>query len=129
MPEEVRHGITYRQVSQINLSTGKIGTESIPEQVARDFIGGRGYGIRYLYQELTPNVDPLGEHNKLLLLNGPLAGTSAQSVSRWMACTKSPLTGAFARAVGGADFGAWLSLPGMTLSLSRVKRKDRSTFT
>jgi len=25
-----------------------------------------------------------------------------------MACTKSPLTGAFARSVCGADFGAWL---------------------
>ena len=97
---------------RVNLSTGKIETESVPEQVARDFIGGRGYGIKYLYQELAPNVDPLGEHNKLLLLNGPLAGTPAQSVSRWMACTKSPLTGAFARAVGGADFGAWLKFAG-----------------
>lgn len=97
---------------RINLSSGEIETESVPEQVARDFIGGRGYGIKYLYDELAPNVDPLGEDNKLLLLNGVLAGTSAQSVSRWMACTKSPLTGAFARAVGGADFGAWLKFAG-----------------
>jgi len=97
---------------KINLSSGETATESVPEQVAMDFIGGRGYGIRYLYQELAPNVDPLGEQNKLLLLNGPLAGTSAQGVSRWMVCTKSPLTGAFARSVCGADFGAWLKFAG-----------------
>ncbi len=97
---------------RINLSNGETTTESVDEQVAIDFIGGRGYGIRYLYKELTPNTDPLGEHNKLILLNGPLAGTSALAVSRWMAITRSPLTGAFARAVGGADFGAWLKFAG-----------------
>jgi aldehyde:ferredoxin oxidoreductase len=76
--------------------------------VASDFIGGRGYGIRYLYDELSPGVDPLGEQNKLIMLSGPLAGTSAIAVSRWMAVTKSPLTGGYARSVCGADFGAWL---------------------
>ncbi|MFH1381609.1 MAG: aldehyde ferredoxin oxidoreductase family protein [Chloroflexota bacterium] len=97
---------------RVNLSSGKIGTEDVPEEIARDFIGGRGYGIRYLYQELPSGIDPLGEQNKLLMLNGPLAGSSAQGVSRWMACTKSPLTGAFARSVCGADFGAWLKFAG-----------------
>ncbi len=97
---------------RINLSSGETATESVPEKVANDFIGGRGYGVRYLYDELAPNVDPLGEDNKLILLNGPLAGTTALAVSRWMACTKSPLTGAFARSVCGADFGAWLKFAG-----------------
>ena len=76
--------------------------------MAADFIGGRGYGIRYLYDELKPGIDPLGEQNKLLMLSGPLAGTTAVAVSRWMVCTKSPLTGGYARSVCGADFGAWL---------------------
>ena len=93
---------------RINLSTATITEESIPETVATDFIGGRGYGIRYLYDELAPGIDPLGEQNKLMMIAGPLAGTSAIAVSRWMVCTKSPLTGAYARSVCGADFGAWL---------------------
>jgi aldehyde:ferredoxin oxidoreductase len=93
---------------RVNLTDRKTTTESVPESVAADFIGGRGYGIRYLYDELGPGVDPLGEQNKLLMLAGPLAGTSAIAVSRWMACTLSPLTGGYARSVCGADFGAWL---------------------
>jgi len=97
---------------RINLSSGKIVEESVPEKIARDFVGGRGYGIKYLYDELAPNVDPLGGDNKLIMLNGALAGSSAQAVSRWMVCTKSPLTGAFARSICGADFGAWLKFAG-----------------
>ena len=96
------------RVLRINLSNGKISTESVPESIARDFVGGRGYGIKYLYDEIAPGTDPLGEENKLFLLAGPLAGTMAQAVSRWVVCTKSPLTGAFARSVCGADFGAWM---------------------
>jgi len=100
------------KILRINLSTGKIGVEHIPKQVIMDYVGGRGFGIKYLYQEVAPNIDPLSEHNKLLLLTGVLTGTNAQSVSRWMVITKSPLTGCFARSVVGADFGAWLKFAG-----------------
>jgi aldehyde:ferredoxin oxidoreductase len=97
---------------RVNLSNSRIGNESVPESIAADFIGGRGYGIRYLYDELFPGTDPLGEENKLLMITGPLAGNTAQGVSRWMVCCKSPLTGVFARSVCGADFGAWLKFAG-----------------
>jgi aldehyde:ferredoxin oxidoreductase len=96
------------KILRVNLSSGKITTESVPEKIAADFIGGRGYGIKYLYDEIPAGADPLGEENKLIMLTGPLAGTMAQAVSRWVVCTKSPLTGAFARSVCGADFGAWM---------------------
>jgi aldehyde:ferredoxin oxidoreductase len=89
-----------------------VSVEPIPDEVAREFVGGRGLGIKYLFDELRPGIDSLGAENKLLLLTGPLAGTSAQSFSRWIAMTKSPLTGAIARAVGGGDFGAWIRFAG-----------------
>jgi aldehyde:ferredoxin oxidoreductase len=106
---------------RVNLSTGKISTESVPEQVATDFIGGRGYGIRYLFDELKPNTDPLGEDNKLYLLAGPLAGAGALACSRWMAVTKSPLTGGYMRSVGGTDFGAWLRFAGYEMMIIEGK--------
>ncbi len=100
--------INTGRILRINLSNGKISTDNVPEGVARDFIGGRGYGVKYLYDEVAPGTGPLDEKNKLFLVAGPLAGTMAQAVSRWIVCTKSPLTGAFARSVCGADFGAWM---------------------
>jgi aldehyde:ferredoxin oxidoreductase len=97
---------------RVNLSQRIAEVETIPSDLCELFVGGRGFGIAYLYKEQPPNVDPLGEENRLLFLAGPLAGTQAQSVSRWMVCTKSPLTGAYARSVVGADFGAWLRFAG-----------------
>ena len=109
------------KILRINLSNGRVSTETIPEKIAADFIGGRGYGIRYLYNEIKPGTDPLGEQNKLLMIAGPLAGTGAVAVSRWMTCTRSPLTGAFARSVCGADFGAWIRFLGYEIFIIEGK--------
>ena len=97
---------------RVNLSTGTVADEPLPLPVVKDFIGGLGFGIKYLYDELAPHVDPLGEHNKLMLVPGVLAGTQAQGVARWLAITKSPLTGLFARSCCGGDFGAWVKFAG-----------------
>jgi aldehyde:ferredoxin oxidoreductase len=97
---------------RVNLSSGIAAVETIPPETCELFVGGRGFGIAYLYKEQPPHVDPLGEENRLLFLAGPLAGTPAQSVSRWMVVTKSPLTNAYARSVGGADFAAWMRFAG-----------------
>ena len=97
---------------RINLSTGKIDKEDMDMQDILDFVGGRGFGIKYLYQEVPAYADPLGPQNKLILATGVLAGTSALTASRWVACTKSPLTGCYARASAGGDFGAWMKFAG-----------------
>jgi aldehyde:ferredoxin oxidoreductase len=106
---------------RVNLSTGTVGTEDIPLQDIMTFIGGRGLAIKYLYDELAPGTDPLGEDNKLILCNGVLAGTTVQSASRWLSITKSPLTGCYARSSGGADFGAWLKFAGYDLIIIEGK--------
>lgn len=112
---------------RINLSHGKVTEETVPEKIAEDFIGGRGYGIRYLYDETTPGAEPLSEKNKLLMVSGPLAGNTALAVSRWMTCTRSPLTGAFARSVCGADFGAWMKFAGYEIIIIEG-RADRPSY-
>jgi len=97
---------------RINLSNGTASTETIPKEVRLKFLGGRGFGIKYLYDEVAPRIDPLGPENKLLFLSGPLADTKATSCSRWVVYTKSPLTGTVMRAVSGGDFGVWMKRAG-----------------
>lgn len=106
---------------RINLSTGQVTNEDIALQDVMTFIGGRGLAIKYLYDELAPGTDPLGEDNKLILCNGVLAGTTVQSASRWLSITKSPLTGCYARSSGGADFGAWLKFAGYDMVIVEGK--------
>jgi len=44
---------------RVNLSAGKADSEPVALSDASDFIGGRGFVIKYLYEELAPNIDPL----------------------------------------------------------------------
>jgi len=39
---------------RVNLSNGKVNNEPISIEDREKFIGGRGFGIKYLYQELKP---------------------------------------------------------------------------
>ena len=62
---------------RINLSDHTESAEDIDPKVAKDYIGGRGWAIRYLYDEVDPTVDPLDAENKLIFVAGPLVGTGA----------------------------------------------------
>lgn len=103
----------FGQILGVNLSTGRIIWERVTEQVRRDFIGGRGLGIYYLYKKMAAGIDPLGPGNRLFFINGALTGTNAQGVARWLVMTKSPLTGAIGRASCGGNFGAYMKFAGL----------------
>ena len=97
---------------RVNLSNRESHTEDIPEQLMKNFLGGRGLAARYLYSELNARVEPLGADNKLLFMMGPLGGTTAMAVSRMAVVTKSPLTGCVAKSIVGGNFGAFLKFAG-----------------
>ena len=72
------------RILRIDLSSGSITREPIDVELRRKFIGGRGFGIGYLFQEMQAGTDPLGERNKLIFMPGALAGTRAQGFGRWI---------------------------------------------
>uniref|UniRef100_A0A7C2PD82 Aldehyde ferredoxin oxidoreductase N-terminal domain-containing protein n=1 Tax=candidate division WOR-3 bacterium TaxID=2052148 RepID=A0A7C2PD82_UNCW3 len=57
----------YGKLLKVNISMGNFAIETLDTADIKKFVGGRGLGIRYLYFELRPGVDPLGK-NKLLFL-------------------------------------------------------------
>jgi aldehyde:ferredoxin oxidoreductase len=100
---------------RINLSDTTSNEEEIPTQFNKKFISARGLGAKYLYDELSPNIDPLSPDNKLLLLIGVLGGTGLQGFSKWTVMSKSPLTGTIFRSVTGGNFGVWMKHAGYDL--------------
>lgn len=116
------------RVLRINLSNGKSTTEELREDASKLFIGGRGLGAKYLFDEVPAETDPLGEDNKLYFLTGPLAGTSAQASSRWMVVTKSLLSGTFTRSTGGGNFGHELKVAGIDLLIIEGKAERPTTI-
>lgn len=111
---------------RINLSTRAIKIETISEQVKRDFMAGRGICVKYLYDELAPEVSPLSAENKLLFSTGILCGTSAQGCSKWVAVTKSPLSGTITKSICGAKFGPWIKFAGFDLIIMEGRAQKPS---
>lgn len=97
---------------RVNLSSGQIKEEKISDEILRDFIGGRGLGVKILYDELEPGIDPLSPENKILILTGPVTGTPTPESGRWCSVTKSPLTYTIHDSHSGGDFGPYLKFSG-----------------
>ncbi len=88
---------------RVNLSTGKAQTENLKTAWARDYLGGKGLSIKYLYEELAPGIDPLSPENKMILMTGPLTGTNAPNSGKLAIASKSPATGTILDcSIGGA---------------------------
>ena len=100
------------RVLRINLTERTIAKEPLNEQWAREYVGGRGLGARYLTEEVDPTVDALDPDNKLLFVTGPLTGTSASCGSRYMVVTKGPLTNAITTSNSGGYWGPELKFAG-----------------
>jgi len=99
---------TRTHVLRVDLSTGETARECVPREWRRDYVGGKGLGARYLYEELSPGTDPTGPENLLAFLGGPLSGY-LPGETRYAAVTKSPLTGGFLDSYGGGAFAARLA--------------------
>ncbi len=89
-------------MAHIDLTSGTVEYKEIPEDWARKYIGARGLGVRYVFEN-GPEVDPLSPDNILCIMNGPMTGTAANMSGRLAVVTKSPLTGT----VTDAHMGGW----------------------
>lgn len=101
------------KILRVDLASGQIRDEKIPEETLRDFIGGRGLGVKILYDELKPGIEPLSPENKIVLLTGPVTGTPAPESGRWCSVTKSPLTWTIHDSNSGGDFGPYMKFAGV----------------
>ncbi len=105
----------HGKILRVDLTNQKVSIESVDPQTAKDFIGGRGWAIKYLYAEVDPKVDPLSAENKMIFATGPLTGTPAPTGNRYMVVTKSPLTNALSNSNAGGDFPTWMKRTGFDL--------------
>lgn len=93
------------KVLVVNLTTGEISREEIPDRVYENLLSGVGLGAYYLYRNIPKGADPLGEDNILGFVSGLLTGTGSVVTGRWMAVAKSPITGGW----GDSNCGGNLS--------------------
>ena len=80
-------------ILEINLTTGDINKTPISEDYLKNYIGGRGLGMKLLYDKLpNPGINALSPENPILIMPGPFSGFPIPSSSRSCVVTKSPKT-------------------------------------
>ncbi len=100
------------KIACIDLTTGKVTTEKLTEEIARKYLGGKGLGAYLLYNRLKPGTDPYDPENILIFASGPITGTSFPCSGRGAVITRSPMTGTFLDSYAGGSFGPWLKHAG-----------------
>jgi len=104
---------TYQnKIVRINLKDRSITVEEIPVEKSIKYLGGRGLGTKILYDEGGAVADPMSTDNKLILMAGALTGAQVPTNGRYMAITRSPLTGMIACSNSGGVWGVKLRLAG-----------------
>ncbi len=96
----------------VDLSRGRVEPRQYEAGLAEGYLGGNGVGARWLWDQVGPQVDPLGPENLLILATGPLCGTLLPNAGRVEVIAKSPLTGIYGDANAGGFFGPELKFAG-----------------
>jgi aldehyde:ferredoxin oxidoreductase len=101
------------KILRVNLTTGKVSTEPLSEELAKNYIGGIGLGIRLLMGNSKPGTDAFDPDNPIIYLTGPLSGTLGPTGGNsYAVVSKSPATGCIANAEAHGFFGPDLKRAG-----------------
>ncbi len=111
------------KILRVDLSTGSIKVEPTSEEIARKYLGGKGYAVYLLYQYLKEymskgiaprDINPLGPENVLILATGPGTGIPGfPSPGRYHAMAlRAPLTGSIGSGNSGGEWGTYLKMAG-----------------
>jgi aldehyde:ferredoxin oxidoreductase len=103
------------QVLRVDLTHGTIEKSELDPDLARDYLGGRGFAAKILYAELERGIDPLGGANKLIAAAGPLSGLAIPGAGKTTFAAKSPATGGYGDSNVGGLFSAEMKYAGYDL--------------
>ncbi len=93
------------KILRVDLSTGEIKTEEVTPEFAEEYLGGRGFAAKLLYDSVKKGTEPLSPENKVIMATGPLSGALCLANSKTTFATKSPLT----RGYGDSNVGGHLA--------------------
>lgn len=96
----------------VNLSSEKIVKKPLDEKMAHDFLGGRGFNSKALFDNVGAKTDPLSPENVLCFGVGPLTGIPFPNNGRIQVSALSPLSGIIGDGSAGGFFPASLKFAG-----------------
>jgi aldehyde:ferredoxin oxidoreductase len=96
----------------VDLSRKEANLRKLPEEMCREYIGGKGFGAKILFEGVEPKADPYHPTNLLIFATGPVNGLMLSGAAKFCAVFKSPLTGIWGESQCGGYFGPQLKYAG-----------------
>src|SRR5665648_1202326 len=123
--KQLFHGYTDKTL-YINISKNEISEKYVPLEMKERFIGGKGYGMRYLWDAVTPETKWDSEENEIIIAVGPVGGiTQYPGSGKSLVCSISPMTDIPIDSNVGGYFGPYLKFAGFdALEIQGKAEKD-----
>ncbi|MGD8725404.1 MAG: aldehyde ferredoxin oxidoreductase N-terminal domain-containing protein, partial [Desulfobacterales bacterium] len=113
-------------ILRVDLSHETIRQEPLPDSLVENFIGGRGFVAKTLYDEMPREIEPFDPQNLLIVATGPLSGYFLPASGKTHFGTKSPATGGYADSNMGGHFGPHLKYAGYDMLVISGKAEQPS---
>ncbi len=123
--KEVYRGYANRTL-HVNLTTNMIQEKPVSEEMKKLFTGGRGFGLKLLWDTLKPTTRYDSDENAIVITTGPLCGITQYPGSGKSIClTVSPSTNIICDSNVGGFFGPYLKFAGFdALEVQGKAKKD-----
>ncbi len=103
----------YRgKILRINLTNQTFKEETLPGDLIKNYLGGRGIAAHYYCHEIDAKTEPLAPDNKLFFFTGPLTGLNLPATTKFQCATRSPETGNYLCSNSSGELGPYLKRSG-----------------
>jgi len=97
----------------VNVGTQEIKEKSVPQQMKEKFIGGKGYGLRLLWDGTKPDTKWNDPENEIIISGGPICGiTQYSGTGKALVVSISPQTDSVMDSNVGGFFGPFSKFAG-----------------
>jgi aldehyde:ferredoxin oxidoreductase len=111
-PGSIDRGYTGRTL-YVNVSDNAISAKPVTQQMKDIFIGGRGFGLKLLWDAVTPETKWDDPENEIVISSGPLGGTTGYpGAGKSLVVSLSPLTHCVIDSNVGGHYGPLLKFAG-----------------
>ena len=101
------------KILYINVGTPEIREKDVPAEMKEKFIGGKGYGLRLLWDATKPDTNWDDKENEIIISSGPIGGiTQYSGTGKSLVVSLSPQTGSVMDSNVGGFFGPFLKFSG-----------------
>jgi aldehyde:ferredoxin oxidoreductase len=118
------------KILYINVGTTEIKEKDVPDIMKEKFIGGKGYGLRLLWDATKPDTRWDDPENEIIISSGPIGGiTQYSGTGKSLVVSISPQTGSVIDSNVGGFFGPFLKFSGFdAIEIQGKSGKDVIVF-